>query len=88
LFDIFVRSVMQYACAVWGTPYIDGPVYSEHAHIKPLLVFHRTCLKTLLFLPARTPTLLLHVLCVRPPLKILLSKLILRYYKRLCGLMD
>ncbi len=67
LFDVYVRSVLQFGCSVWGPRLLVSG--TEHSLLKPILTFHRKCIRTLLGLNRMTHSCLVPVLAARPPLR-------------------
>ncbi len=81
LFDIYVRSILQFGVNVWGPRLLRGGM--EHAYIQPMLVQQRRAMRVLLGLPKRLHNCLVYAICARPPLKAALNKQIYRYHRRI-----
>lgn len=82
LFDVYVRSILQFGAAVWAPPFLLKGPFEGTSKLQCMLVWHRTCLRSMLGLNTRTHNVLTHILAARVPMFVTLVKLCRRYYER------
>ena len=83
LYDALVRSNILYGAPVWSPKSLLGDWGTSSATLRPLEVFHRRCLQTILGLPLETRNAILYITANKPPVTILIAKAAWRYFRRL-----
>ncbi len=82
LLDVYIRSILQYACPVWAPAFLLDNISDEHQVIRPICVQQRRCIRSLLGLSYRLHNILVYIVSGRIPIKVFLVKLCWRYFQR------